>query len=101
MPFWIDTDNALGSPHGDVDDAFALAALLTAGAPVAALSSVAGNTSEPRAFANTRRSRRRSAATQGPSSAASPRPISRSASITPSTSGPTPPARSACSPWVR
>jgi inosine-uridine nucleoside N-ribohydrolase len=55
MPFWIDTDNALGSPRGDVDDAFALAALLTAGAPVAALSSVAGNTSEPRAFTNTRR----------------------------------------------
>ncbi len=56
----IDTDNALGSPSGDVDDAFALAALLTSGLPVApvasvaAIVSVAGNTSEARAFANNR-----------------------------------------------
>jgi inosine-uridine nucleoside N-ribohydrolase len=50
----IDTDNALGSPRGDVDDAFALAALLTSGLPVAAVLSVAGNTSEARAFANNR-----------------------------------------------
>jgi inosine-uridine nucleoside N-ribohydrolase len=50
----IDTDNALGSPTGDVDDAFALAALLTSGLPVAALASVAGNTDEARAFANNR-----------------------------------------------
>ena len=50
----IDTDNALGSPWGDVDDGFALAALLTSGLPVAALASVAGNTSEARAFANNR-----------------------------------------------
>jgi inosine-uridine nucleoside N-ribohydrolase len=50
----IDTDNALGSPWGDVDDGFALAALLTSGSPVAALVSVAGNTSEARAFANNR-----------------------------------------------
>jgi inosine-uridine nucleoside N-ribohydrolase len=50
----IDTDNAAGSPMGDVDDAFALAALLLSGLPVAALSSVAGNTSEARADANNR-----------------------------------------------
>ncbi len=50
----VDTDNALGSHFGDVDDGFALAALLTSGLPVAALVSVAGNTSEARAFANNR-----------------------------------------------
>ncbi|MEA2601442.1 MAG: hypothetical protein QOF89_2434 [Acidobacteriota bacterium] len=50
----IDTDNAAGSPMGDVDDAFALAALLRSGVPVAAISSVGGNTSEARADANNR-----------------------------------------------
>jgi len=50
----IDTDNAAGSPRGDVDDAFALAALLRSGLPVAAVSSVAGNTSEPEADRNNR-----------------------------------------------
>jgi purine nucleosidase/pyrimidine-specific ribonucleoside hydrolase len=50
----IDSDNALGSPSGDVDDGFALAALLTSGLPVAGLASVAGNTDEARAFANNR-----------------------------------------------
>src|SRR5689334_7124241 len=51
----LDTDNALGSPTGDVDDGFALAALLRSGLPVAAVASVAGNTGEARAFANNRR----------------------------------------------
>jgi inosine-uridine nucleoside N-ribohydrolase len=51
----IDTDNAAGSPRGDVDDAFAVAALLRGGLPVAALASVAGNTSEARADRNNRR----------------------------------------------
>jgi len=51
----LDTDNALGSPHGDVDDAFALAALLRSGLPVAGLASVGGNTSEARADRNNRR----------------------------------------------
>ena len=37
---------------GDVDDAFAIAALLCSTAPIVALSSVAGNTSEQRASAN-------------------------------------------------
>jgi inosine-uridine nucleoside N-ribohydrolase len=51
----IDSDNALGSPRGDVDDALALAALLRSGLPVVALSSVGGNTSEARADRNNRR----------------------------------------------
>ena len=50
----IDSDNAAGSPRGDVDDAFAIAALLRSGLPVAALASVAGNTSEARAARNNR-----------------------------------------------
>jgi inosine-uridine nucleoside N-ribohydrolase len=45
-PIFIDSDNALGSPCGDVDDAFAIAALLRSGVPVAALASASGNTSE-------------------------------------------------------
>lgn len=55
LPIWIDTDNALGSRSGDVDDAFALAALLRSGLPIAAISSVGGNTSEARADRNNRR----------------------------------------------
>ncbi|MFL6264159.1 MAG: nucleoside hydrolase [Thermoanaerobaculia bacterium] len=50
----IDSDNAAGSPRGDVDDAFAIAALLRSGLPVAALASVGGNTSEERAARNNR-----------------------------------------------
>jgi inosine-uridine nucleoside N-ribohydrolase len=50
----IDTDNAAGSPRGDVDDAFAIAALLRSGLPVAGLASVGGNTSEARADRNNR-----------------------------------------------
>lgn len=49
---FVDSDNALGSPRGDVDDAFAIAAILCSGRPVAGLSSVAGNTSEALAFEN-------------------------------------------------
>jgi inosine-uridine nucleoside N-ribohydrolase len=52
VSLFVDSDNALGSRFGDVDDAFAIAALLLAGAPVAAISAVAGNTSERRAFEN-------------------------------------------------
>lgn len=55
LPLLIDTDNALGSPRGDVDDAFALTALLRSGLPIAAISSVGGNTSEKRADRNNRR----------------------------------------------
>jgi inosine-uridine nucleoside N-ribohydrolase len=50
----IDSDNAAGSASGDVDDAFAIAALLRSGLPVAALASVAGNTSEAAADRNNR-----------------------------------------------
>jgi inosine-uridine nucleoside N-ribohydrolase len=50
----IDTDNAAGSPSGDVDDAFAIAALLLSGLPVAAIASVAGNTTEAWADRNNR-----------------------------------------------
>jgi inosine-uridine nucleoside N-ribohydrolase len=49
---WVDTDNALGSPSGDGDDALAIAALLTSGASIAGLSSCAGNTSAELAYAN-------------------------------------------------
>ncbi len=50
----IDSDNAAGSARGDVDDAFAIAALLRSGLPVAALASVAGNTDEAAADRNNR-----------------------------------------------
>lgn len=50
----IDTDNAAGSPRGDVDDAFAIAALLRSGLPVAGLASVGGNTREAEADRNNR-----------------------------------------------
>jgi inosine-uridine nucleoside N-ribohydrolase len=50
----IDSDNAAGSPKGDVDDAFAIAALLRSGLPVAGLASVGGNTGEARADRNNR-----------------------------------------------
>ncbi len=45
----------MGSPSGDVDDAFAIAALVRSGIAIAAIASVAGNTPEPRAFENNRR----------------------------------------------
>lgn len=46
----------MGSPlFGDVDDAFAIAAILRSGLPVAALASVFGNTSAARATGNVRR----------------------------------------------
>jgi inosine-uridine nucleoside N-ribohydrolase len=50
----IDTDNAAGSRRGDVDDAFAIAALLRSGLLVAAVASVGGNTSEAAADGNNR-----------------------------------------------
>ncbi len=51
----IDADNAMGSPFGDVDDGFAVAAMLLSGLPVAGVASVRGNTSESRADRNNRR----------------------------------------------
>ena len=55
MDLWIDSDNALGSPRGDVDDAYAIAALIRGGAPIAALSSCFGNTTEALALSNHKR----------------------------------------------
>ena len=52
VPLFIDSDNALGSPSGDIDDAFAVAALLKSGTPIEALSGIFGNSSEPRAYEN-------------------------------------------------
>ena len=50
--FFIDADNGMGSDKGDVDDGFAIAALLSAKIPVAALASVWGNTTVDRAHPN-------------------------------------------------
>lgn len=50
LPLFIDSDNALESPFGDVDDGFAIAAILKSGRPVEALASVFGNTFEPWVF---------------------------------------------------
>ncbi|MEM7481715.1 MAG: nucleoside hydrolase [Acidobacteriota bacterium] len=47
--YWIDTDIALGTSSGDVDDGFALAAVLAAGVEVVGVSAVAGNTTADRA----------------------------------------------------
>jgi inosine-uridine nucleoside N-ribohydrolase len=55
VQLFIDSDNALGSDRGDVDDAYAIAALLKSDLPVAAISSVAGNVEEPEAHENNRR----------------------------------------------
>lgn len=52
---FIDSDNALGSSGGAVDDAYAIAAMVRGGAEIAAISSVGGNTSEPRAHENNTR----------------------------------------------
>jgi len=51
---FIDSDNAMGSPSGDVDDGLALAALIRSGATIAAIAAVAGNTSAPLAYDNNR-----------------------------------------------
>jgi inosine-uridine nucleoside N-ribohydrolase len=43
---YIDSDNAMGAPAGNVDDGFAVAALLRCGEEIAGLASVKGNTFE-------------------------------------------------------
>jgi len=53
--WYVDTDNALGGARGDVDDGFALVALLLAGAPLLGIGAVAGNTSAENAFKNTKK----------------------------------------------
>lgn len=50
----IDSDNAMGSAAGDVDDGLAVAALLKSGLPIAALTSVGGNTTKDQADRNNR-----------------------------------------------
>ncbi len=50
--FHIDTDNGLGSPKGDVDDGFAIAALLRSDHEVLGISSVAGNTPSELSYQN-------------------------------------------------
>ncbi len=53
---WVDTDLAMGSPRGDVDDGFALAAIAAdRGARLLGVSSVFGNTDARRATENARR----------------------------------------------
>jgi inosine-uridine nucleoside N-ribohydrolase len=52
---FVDSDNALGSHRGDVDDAYAIAAIVRSGLPIAAMASVAGNVSAGEAFENNRR----------------------------------------------
>jgi inosine-uridine nucleoside N-ribohydrolase len=53
-PVFIEADNGLGSPAGDVDDGFALAWALLSGSPIAGVGSVYGNTSEAWADRNNR-----------------------------------------------
>jgi inosine-uridine nucleoside N-ribohydrolase len=53
-PIYVDSDNAIAARSGDVDDAFAVAALLRSGHPVAAVGAVAGNTSARRAMEGNR-----------------------------------------------
>jgi len=52
---YVDSDNALGSRSGDIDDGIALAVLLRSGKPVEALASTFGNTTASAALENHRR----------------------------------------------
>jgi inosine-uridine nucleoside N-ribohydrolase len=52
-PVWIDTDNALGSPFGDIDDAIALATLFKSNYPIYAVSNVFGNTFQSLSYQQT------------------------------------------------
>ncbi len=49
---FVDSDNALGSRSGDIDDGLALAALIRSRAPLSAIATCFGNTSESEAFSN-------------------------------------------------
>lgn len=51
-PLFISSDNALGARFGDVDDGFALSAILMRKYPLVALASTFGNTFEPSVFRN-------------------------------------------------
>ena len=50
----IDTDNACGSLTGDIDDAFAILALVSSKMPIAAICSIFGNTSAKKSLENTK-----------------------------------------------
>ncbi len=52
---FIDTDNALGSARGDVDDAYAIAALVRSAVSIADISAVSGNVTEAEAHRNNQR----------------------------------------------
>lgn len=52
-PIWIDTDNAMGSGSGDIDDAIAISALFAAHRPILGVSTVFGNTAQNQSFRNT------------------------------------------------
>lgn len=54
LPIFIDSDLALGSPSGDIDDGFAVTAILKSGVPIAGISSVFGNCDEESSNANLR-----------------------------------------------
>lgn len=58
-PIFIDSDNAIEARSGDVDDAFAIAALLRAQLPVVAIGAVAGNTGVREAMEGNREIARR------------------------------------------
>ena len=49
---YIDTDNAMSSSRGDVDDGFAVAAMLCSQLTVLGISSVSGNTDASSAYEN-------------------------------------------------
>ena len=53
LPVWIDTDNALGSKSGDIDDGFAIAAALKLCKNIIGFSSTFGNTSSIESKTNT------------------------------------------------
>lgn len=52
-PLVIDTDNALGSQSGDIDDGLALAYLMKSGAPIVHISATSGNINAQESFRNT------------------------------------------------
>lgn len=54
LPLFVDSDNALGAPFGDVDDGFAVAALMKQRDSIFRLSTVFGNTFEPWVYKNHR-----------------------------------------------
>jgi len=49
---FIDSDNGLGSKSGDIDDAYAISAIIKSGREIAAISSVFGNVTEAEAYKN-------------------------------------------------